>query len=387
MIYFVPIFLCFVSGFSRELSHNRYWYVLLISFLCLFYCCGYMTGSDWKYYELLYDSIDLNQLFYGYNKEPGYYIYMLLFKLLHVGFWPFFIITKTLVFLLVVKTIFDYTQETGYISLMYFLPWFGVYLFIDNPMRNLIAIAIFMLSVKYIIQRRFWNYLLCVLVASLFHFTALLMLPFYAVLTLNVKRWVYVCLFIVVNVVFANRDFLVLILSSMLKVIPYLQDKVITYFIMDSAFAQGKVFSVGMLWQFFLFALLICGKNRLINGFTNKEHGMFVFNCAMVYFILLRFAMSIQVIGRFQLYFATYTVVAIGMLVLSFKYLSRVPFAILLLIISCYTCWDKITGSARYIPYSNYMEYAIRCDFPSFSKRYYYNIDNSPYTNEIDIDN
>ena len=59
-----------------------------------FLCFGYMTGSDWRSYEPIYNEIDFNNLFYNYFFEPGYYIYMLIFKFLKIGFGHFSFLQK-----------------------------------------------------------------------------------------------------------------------------------------------------------------------------------------------------------------------------------------------------------------------------------------------------
>ena len=384
-LYFIPIVLCGVTPFVRELSANRRWYVCLGVYLCLFYCFGYMTGADWRVYEDWYYNLDFSKFYYGYSREPGYYLYMMLFNRLGIGFWPFLIFTKTVIFIIIYKTIFDFCRENGYVSLMYFLPWSGMFLLIDNPMRNCIAVGIFIYSVSFVIEHKFWKFLLCMLLAASFHFSALLIIFFYPLLNRNIKTWVYVVLFIVVNFIFADREILVGMLTFVFGKIPFFQNKVFSYLVMDSAFAQGKLFSFGMVWQIFLFVLMACYRER-ITGQIGGEKGQFVFNAAMAYMLLLRFAMTIDIFSRFQLYFTAFLAIAIGLLILSFDLRSRILYMCLLFAVACYASYDRITSSARYVPYTNYLDYALKGEFPSYSKRYYYNMDHSPFTNEIDFE-
>jgi hypothetical protein len=343
-----------------------------------------MTGSDWRIYENWYDSLDFNRLFYGYMNEPGYYLYMMIFKKAGVPFWAFFIFTKTLLFIIIFKSIFEYSRETAWLSLMYYLPWFGLYFFIDNPMRNCIAVGLFMLSVKYIIRREFWKFLLMSLLAASFHLTALFVIPLYAVLTRDVRKWVYLLLFVIINVLFLNREMLVNGLTTVFGLIPYYQSKVLTYFLFDSPFAQGKMFSFGMVWQTGLFFMVLCYKERIVEQ-IGAEKGQFVFNAAMIYFLLVRFTMSMEMFMRLQLYFSVFVCICIGLVILSFEWRSRLIYLCVLFMVSSYVCWDRITGSARYVPYSNILEYTVKGDYPSFSKRYNYNLKNSPYVKEIDV--
>ncbi len=379
IVYFIPILLCFATVFFKELSDNRKWYICLGVYLCLFYCFGYMTGSDWRVYEDWYYSIDFNRLFYDYYAEPGYYLFMLLFRSLGIGFWPYFILTKTVIFIIIYKTIFDYCRESGYMTLVYFLPWFGMYLLIDNPMRNCIAIAIFVVSVRYVIEHKFWKFLLCMLLAASFHFSAIVIILLYPFLNHNIKSWVYVVLFFLINILFADRGLVINMINSTFGRIPYVQDKIMGYLLLDSEFAKGKLFSFGMLWQIGIFILMICYRDR-ITDYIGGPKGRFVFNAAMFYMLFLRFGMTIEVFARIQLYFSVFLAIAVGLVLLSFDYRSRIIYVCVLLMVSSYTCRSKITSSSVFVPYSNIVLYAIKGNFPSYSERYFYNYKYSPYS-------
>ena len=377
IIYFIPILLCLVSACSRELSDNKRWTLLMGIALCLFLCFGYMTGSDWRPYEFWYENLDFNRFYYGYTNEPGYYLLMWLMKKLHVPFWVFFTLTKTALFILVYKTIFDLCRESGWITLIYYLPSFGVYLFIDNPMRNCIAIGLFMISVKYIIEQRFWPFFFLSLLAATFHLSALFVIPFYPLYQKEVKKSVYVILYIIFNLVFWNRDLIIEMISLVAGLLPYMESKFVSYFLYDSAYAQGETFSLMLIWQTALFVLLICYKERIVEKLG--KYGLFAFNSAMIYFLLVRFNTSIQVIMRLQLYYSVYVSVCVGLLVLSFEWRSRLMYLGVLFMVSMYIYVDRLTGTDIYVPYSNIVEYAAKGEFPSYAARYHYNIKNSPY--------
>lgn len=384
-IYFIPILICLISAVSRELSDNRRWTIMMGVILCLFFCFGYMTGTDWKTYEFWYDHLDFNRFYYGYMNEPGYYVYMMIMKKLGIPFWPYLIFTKSLLFLLVFKSMYEYSKESVWLSLMYYLPWFGLYFFIDNPLRNCIAVGIFMISTKYIIERKFWKFFWLTLLAASFHLTALFAFLVYPVLMRDVKKWVYAVLFLIINIVFMNRDMLINLITSLFGMIPFLQNKVITYFLMDSVFTQGKVFSFGMIWQTALFVLVLLNKERIVNQIGEK-FGLFAFNAAMIYFLLVRFTMTVEIFMRFQLYFSVYVCVCIGLVVLSFEWRSRLLYLSVLLLVSSYVCFDRVTSSGRYIPYSNVVQYTLKGEFPSYSQRFYYNVKHSPYTVKGDVE-
>lgn len=386
IIYFIPIFLCALTAVSRQLSENRKWTVIFGCLLCLFLCFGYMTGSDWRNYELYYDTLDFNHFYYGYNSEPGYYLLMMLMKWIGVPFWVFHISTKVFLFAIVYRIIFKYSSQTGWISLMYYIPWFGLYFFVDNPMRNCIAVGLFLLATDYIIEGKFWKFFWMSLLAAFFHLTALVVFPCYMFLTKDLKKWKLAVLYVVINIIFFDRDLIIKIIAAVLSPIPYFNNKLITYFLFHSDLVQGKFISLGMVWQTVVFVLLLCYKERITDGIGGKM-GLLAFNSSMVFFMLLPFAMSIQVAMRFQMYFSVFLCICIGYLVLAFEWRSRWACICVIFLISFYTCFDRVTSSARYVPYSNVIEYAVKGEFPSYSKRYFYNMKHSPYTDEVDYMN
>lgn len=75
------------------------------------------------------------------------------------------------------------------LSLSIFILLGQMYLNTFNAIRQCLAVAVFMFSIRYIINKEYLKYLLCVFIASLFHTTALILVPFYWVLPI---RWNFV---------------------------------------------------------------------------------------------------------------------------------------------------------------------------------------------------
>jgi hypothetical protein len=86
----------------------------------------------------------------------------------------------------------------------------GIYLLFFNAGRQGISVAISTVGILYILDRSLVKYLICIFIASLFHKTAIIMIPFYFIITLpfSTKR---VLLFLVIG--FFSFYFLSTILS------------------------------------------------------------------------------------------------------------------------------------------------------------------------------
>lgn len=369
--YILSIFWCFFSFLFKPLRTSHRWYLFTASALCVFLCFGYMTGSDWRSYELVYESVRVDRLFYDYYWEPGYYVWMVIFKALHFKFWCFFITTKTLVFLTFLHSINRFALEYRYLIWMFFLPFFAFYLFIDNPMRNLIAIAIILYSFNYLIERKFVKFLILTLLALSFHVTALILIPLYFLLLKHVPTKVYLISMCCLMILFSN-DFAENLLLNITG-LEYVEQKVITY--VDSDDGSGQMFSVKMLINLSFFLLLLWKRNK-IEAYSN---GLFLLNSSLFFVLLYRIGLAMHILYRFQLYFCLPYCICIILLIRMFAKKSRFLYVICLLLLSL--AGSVAVRTWKYVPYTNYLCYIYST--LSFDYRDSYNKKHTPYPNTI----
>ncbi len=183
MIYYItPIVIGFLLSFF-EFKLGEYHIKtpltkkLFVFISAIIFCGGYMTGSDWVNYELLYNDASFMGLKY-YPKEKGFYILMLIFKKIGFGFFPFLIICKLFAFIVLAKFISN-NFKSFYLPFTIFLASDALFLFVDNPLRFMIAFGIIVISFKYLLIRRFIPYLILVILASTFHIASVIMLFVY----------------------------------------------------------------------------------------------------------------------------------------------------------------------------------------------------------------
>lgn len=374
-IYFLSIFICFFSGICKQLKDNKIWFLIVIAFLCIFLCFGYMCGSDWRNYEEMYENIDIYSLFSTCSVEPGYYVYMLPFKLLNISFWNFFIFTKIIVFYIIFSSIIKFTEEYIYLVFMFFVTWYGFYLFIDNPMRNLIAIAICMLAIKPLIERKCWKYFLIILIAISFHISAIIMIPVYFYFTKKISSKVYIIVFILVYILFASSDLFWGLISKLFGWIPYIHLKIESYTLGEHfQYAQGRFFSLGTIVHVLFFILIMYYRKKI----EILKNGVLMFNAAILYLLFYRVAVTVEIFGRILFYFCIFYTIIITYLITIFEFKSRTIYIFYLLFLSIIST-TKIFADFRYIPYTNYITYFIKGEYPSYEERSEYNYINSPY--------
>lgn len=344
---------------------------LYLFFLGLFLCFGYTTGSDWRTYEKLYEWVENQKDSLFLFVEPGYVIYNSIFKLLGIPFFPFFIFTKVVLYLIVIKSLKYYClPNTFFLSLLFFISWYAFFLFIDNPMRNLIAVGIFLMSLRYVHERNFKKYLMMTILAVSFHFSAIIMLLFYYLANKRISTSIFVLLFIVLNVILLSRNLIFGITDALFSNIPLIGDKILAYSEGGHTDGEGKLFSFGLLVHVLIFSLLMYGRKTI----EKYPSGEMIFVFAAFFPIFFRLGLTITVMGRFQLYIAVFYVAAIGMLYHAFNRQSKYIYLIFILTVSMGSAFTYLR-SPKYVPYTHYW---FMNEMP-YEERSEYNLEHSPY--------
>ena len=290
---------------------------------------------------------------------------MLIFKFLHVGFWSFAILTKLLCFISFYYTANYYLKDKVWLALMYFIPWYGFFLFIDCPFRNLIAASIFLIAIHFFVQHKIKRCVLFVLLAATFHISAIIFLPCIFFLNKKVPTKVWILVYVLFNLLFISRG------------LPYISAKIQGYLLSGSeAAADGSLFSFGMLIQFVFFVLLIWKRSIV----ENNKDGIVIFNFAIIYQLFYRIGLTIELFARFQLFTSMYFCIALIMLMQSFSINSRRLYLIYLLCVASVGT-TKLFADYRYIPYTSYIPYIFQVEKPPYEYRAQYNYNNSPYAN------
>lgn len=372
-LYFLSFCTAYAFVFIKQ-ANKPAWLRIYVVLLCLFLCFGYMTGTDWRAYEEIYTHINFNNLFYNYFQEPGYYIYMLPFRFFNIDFFVFFIFTKVLCYISIINKLITYCEQYRYIGLMYFIPCWGFYLFIDNPMRNLIAASISVFAFKYLLERKPIPYFSIVILAMTFHATACVMIPAYFFLHKNLSTKKIVILYAIINILFANRTLLTLIICNIFGFIPYVEGKINSYIETSNVEGGGRTISLGFIIFFTFFVLLCIYKNQIYK----MKNGIFIWNGAITFLLLYRLATTIEVFMRFQIYYVLFFVAGISILTSFFTERSKKIYITYLLGLAIIGS-SQIFATWRYLPYTNYLTYALKGEFPSYSFRSAYNPNNSPY--------
>lgn len=159
----------------------------------------YIVGIDYISYVINYNGIitqfSPGLIIHYYSKEPLYVVITYLGYLLLGNFTGAFYIYSIIYMLFVFEGIRYYNKKMS-TTLGLFIFYMTYYLIFFNMVRQMLAVAIILFASRYIFEKKFWKYLVWVIIAGLIHKSAYVMILLYV---LNFKldskkacKWFYI---------------------------------------------------------------------------------------------------------------------------------------------------------------------------------------------------
>ncbi len=180
-LFFVP----FVFFYEYNIDHKIKLIFTILVLLILVILTG-LRGSvdgDYENYFDIYNKVTKYYNYYSNIVEPGY-IYINKFAYsIHLGFNFVLFIMAILTIMPKVNFFFIHSKNFPLTLIIFYSTIFFIFDF--TQIRQAFAIGIFMCSLKYIINKNILMYLIFIIFASLFHYSALILLPGYFLFNKN----------------------------------------------------------------------------------------------------------------------------------------------------------------------------------------------------------
>lgn len=315
---------------SKKMNFLEFIIVLIIS---LFSGLRYGVGWDyWSYVDVIEQKYVTNiNLSYEYLN-----IYFMNFVRLIDFNQLYFLVNSFITVFLISLTLKKYSSNFN-LSILFFLFFPIFFLNSFSVIRNFTAIALVFFGVRFIIERKFFMYLLIVIFATLIHNTAIFTIIFYFLYKIKFST---VQLLLTLPLLYFIRVFSIYLIK--LSGISY------AYYFTYEQNTEGR-FTI-LIYLFFLFLLLFF-KKRLIMKSNSKEFmlNQFIFGVL----IFLTFLNLGPVASRLSIYFTLYILLFIPDFFDFFKYKSeknalKFIYIVILVLFFSYTL---LIGSETYIPY------------------------------------
>lgn len=163
--------------------------VFCMAFLGIFVGISDMLGGFDRYiYAELFDEVAdrlvnkenvfQTEIFNLYRTEPGYNLYNVLIGLFTRNRYIFIFITTIIIYALLFVSFKRYMENYPYAVLLFMGLWF---FFTFTYLRQILGVSIAWLSIQYIVDRKRWRFLGVLLIAMLFHNSAIVFAPLYFV--------------------------------------------------------------------------------------------------------------------------------------------------------------------------------------------------------------
>ena len=154
--------------------------IISVIWLILYEGLRWEIGTDWVHY---YDSF-----VHGYAKdeshaEVGYVFFNNFMRAILPNYTCFLLVLSTFFYIVIYKVLIKFSIAPLMSLCIYYCTLLG-YLGCN---RQLIAVMICLLSLKYIIDKKVWPFLLLIIIAFFFHTTSLIFLPAYFIVNANFK--------------------------------------------------------------------------------------------------------------------------------------------------------------------------------------------------------
>lgn len=177
----MSLILCYIyeKRVDKNSLKNRFiWTLLIIAPTVILAGIRFDVGIDYLSYESDFYQNKFEIGFKYYIKEPlNFLLNVIVYQICPNAVAMFFVYAFITMFVFF-KAI-DYYRDRMSLTLALFIFYMTYYLVSYNVIRQMIAVVIILYATRYIFEKKFWEYLLCVVVAGMMHKSAYLMIVLY----------------------------------------------------------------------------------------------------------------------------------------------------------------------------------------------------------------
>lgn len=361
-----------ISNVSSKICKVLY---ILIGFTFVFVAgLRYETGVDWLAYQYYFDEIiPLNEAFYfntfsnSFLKlDVGYSLLNSIVKMLGGNIQLVFFIMSLISTILLIKNLKYYSNHvlTG---LFIYFPFF-FFVFDMSGIRQGLAIQIVLFSVKYISAKNFRKFLLCILLATSIHWTAMILLPLYFFVNKRISVKYTISIFFISIIIFTLKiKWLGTILGDLvgpLNAFATLSNK-LTVYTTNDVFSLERGWDLFSVYNFVRIALIIFVLHILKNKLSKSIPSFnILYNFILLELIcIFCFFEFFEISERLRFYFAIAEVILLSNILFVLRnHIVRIFGLILLaggIFLNAYPFLLQFPSTVAYHPYQNYMLYTI----------------------------
>ena len=351
---YLSIYFFFGSIKDEILKKNKSKFLIFL--LIFLFCFTYQMGTDWLSYQNYYENIFVNTdwedlLLKNVRIERGYVLLNIFFYKLGFNYEIFSGLVLSVCTYITLKYIQEKSKNKYLAFYVFFIYMFNAAL-LEPLMRQVIALTIFIVSLKYLEKKKFLKYVFFIFLAAQFHRTAYLLLPLYFInyIKFSVKK------VIVIILLFK------LLLNTMIDIAIYIFPKYMEYLTAKRYAPKELTITTIIMCVYHIFIIFYIYKN------SDRKRN-YILNFACIYVILSSIVVYFPIINRLNLYFAPFIAIALSYIA-EFYFLNekisesiekKLVVIISIFLISTTMFYRRITvgGDLVSLAYLNYKNYII----------------------------
>lgn len=289
-------------------------YIISFALIVLQVSLRWETGTDWLPYLNHFDDISTFQstspIYTG--MEYGYSILCWLVKLASSNYTILLLIHSILYYVLIFRGLHTFSPFF-FISLLLF---YGFTMGVLGSHRQLVALGIILFSCRFVIYKKFYKFLFCVIVASLFHTTAIICLCLYF-LDRKMQSW-----FLIVLIGFAiilGKTPIPAKLFDLIGGIGGVGDKVMVY--LEGGVEAAKeygVSTIGLIKRLLFVTVFLWSRSKLIKDIPQYNFLLNAYILGILIYFMFSSSLTILV-SRGSLYFNVFEPILLSCQLLLFK--------------------------------------------------------------------
>lgn len=328
---FLPILLAFLAYKAYRFAYKDrkviFWIIIILYALVI--GLRYNVGTDYMTYVSIYEGNDVKD-----KVEIGFQTINNVLTALNMPYPIAFIVYAFLQFFFFIFAIKD--ERRSVVMWCILLYFFTTYIFLaNNVIRQCIAFSLFIFSTKYILNKKFFKYFICITIALSIHSSAIILYPFYFFINhewiKNKKVSVIILLLCFLSGPFIQKYFWI-ILPFFAKIFLNLDVSSIMFDLYkDVNWSAGM--GLGNLLWLIVGVLVIINYNTLKTFFNQR----FILYFNLYYLgLLISFIVGTSYLSRINIYFENFRIIIIAMLFYVFyrsKSYKKIKFGVLCVLI------------------------------------------------------
>ncbi|MEK3885894.1 EpsG family protein [Bacillus sp. FSL K6-3431] len=285
--------------------------------------------GDTYFYKRIYEINDFTWEFITSQKDIGFGLLQMLLKNYSDDPQIMIFTTALITNILIISVLFKYSRMFELSTYVYITG--GLFLVSMNGIRQVLAAAIIFTATKYLMNGSWAKYFAVVILASMFHQSALILIPIFFLV--RYKAWsnaTYILLFFSIAIVIGFDQFSALLFSAIGD----------TQYGQYSNFDEGGASIVRVAVDAVPLVIAYLGREKFREIFPSSDY---IVNMALIGFIFMLISTQNWIFARFAIYFSLYQLILISWIIKLFcKKDQRFVYYVLLICYGLYYFYENV---------------------------------------------